>query len=360
MNYFDNLPNSKEFVKFYKKKPHLLKKHQKDFNDNKIKDKYFNYINNYQPTNLKKFINNLGDLYDYERHSIAKVDRDGDKIIVSYYYISDNKGYLKGRVVFVNGKIYNYVYSQWKLTNLYMLKKSSGAYYGNYSDDHYLYSQKQRRLDANSISILKSLPQFKYLPIEKFHNINIIKLFDINQATIYQLELMLKNGYTRLASDLLYQRKLLSMQELALVKPIMKPNVRLEKIIDRLEAIEQKERERKERLTQMQLSKKLEKMQKVRLEIGDFIIKTPSNAHELKHEGLELKHCVYNYLSKIVAKKTQVLFLRKKTDPDTPFYTIEITDKQVMQVRGEHNKAEKKYIKLVNEWYKKGLLKGIA
>jgi hypothetical protein len=29
-------------------------------------------------------------------------------------------------------------------------------------------------------------------------------------------------------------------------------------------------------------------------------------------------------------------------------------------VRGEHNKTEKKYIKLVNEWYKKGLLKGIA
>ena len=40
MNYFGTLPNSKEFIKFYKIKPHLLKKHQKDFTDNKIKDKY--------------------------------------------------------------------------------------------------------------------------------------------------------------------------------------------------------------------------------------------------------------------------------------------------------------------------------
>jgi hypothetical protein len=354
MRFFDRLPNSKEFAKFYKEKPHLLKKHQKDFKEHK--DKYLNYINNYQDKTIHLVDNSQ--LKEYEKYAYCNIEQDGTKIILSYYQMYDTP-YLLGRAIIENDKIWTYVARYWKYTNIRLLLKPNQSYMSGGRDD-FMYIQEQQSITDRGLSILKSLPEFKYLPIDKFWKVSVMKLFNINSNLIYQLELLLKAGYIRLASDMLYHRKFFDKKELETVRPILKTNIRLQKITDYIDLIEQREKERKERLTQAKLAIKLEKMKKVSLEIGDFIIKTPFTASELKQEGLQLKHCVYTYLERIVANKTKVLFLRKKTDPDTPFYTIEIKDKEVMQVRGEHNKTQKKYIKLVNEWYEKGLLKELA
>ena len=354
MRFYSKLPNANKFDSYYKQKPHLYKKHQKDFNE--LKDKYLNYINNYQDKTIHLVDNSK--LKEYEKYAYCNIEQDGTKIILSYYQMYD-ASYLLGRTIIENGKIWTYTNRSWKYTEQKLLLKPNQNYMGGGRDD-FMYLQLQQSITDRGIAILKLLPQFKYLPIDKFWKVNPIKLFSINDALIYQLELLLKAGYTKLASDMLYNRKFFDKRELELVKPILKPSIRLQAIIDHIDLIEQREKERKERLTQAKLAKKLEKMKKINLEIGDFIIKTPFTASELKQEGLKLQHCVYNYLDKIVTNKTKVLFLRKKTDPDTPFYTIEIKDNQVMQVRGLKNVAQKKYITLVNEWYKKGLLKGVA
>lgn len=354
MRFYSKLPNAKQFDNYYKQKPHLYKKHQKDFNE--LKDKYLIYINNYQDKTIHLVDNSK--LKEYEKYAYCNIEQDGTKIILSYYQMYDAP-YLLGRTIIENGKIWTYANRSWKYTEQKLLLKPNQSYVGGGRDD-FMYIQEQQAITDRGVQILKSLPQFKYLPINKFWKITPIKLFDINSDLIYQLELLLKAGYYRLASDMLYNRKFFDKKELELVRPILKPNIRLYKIQDYIDLIEQREKEREKRLTQAKLAKKLEKMKKIKLEIGNFIIKTPDTASELKQEGLKLQHCVYNYLDRIVANKTKVLFLRKKANPDTPFYTIEIKDNQVMQVRGLNNVAEKKYIALVNKWYKKGLLKGVA
>jgi len=358
MRFYENLPNAQSFDKFYAKKPHLLKRHEKDIKEKSIKDKYFDYANNFQPSNLKEWIDSFGKLYEFEKYALCKVDRDGDLIILSYYQVQENnKLYLLGRIVKEKNGFYEYAVQQWKLTNLFMLY--TPQYAMGYSKNSFMYLQRQTKLDGESLAILKSMPEFKYLPIEKFWKINVVKLFDINKDTIYQYELLLKGGYTRLASDMLVERKMFNKKELPLVKPMLKKNIRLATIEHQLYARAEAIRVKKERLKEKQAIAKFNKLHKVKLDLGDFIIKTPDDASELKQEGLKLKHCVYNYLKDIVNNETKVLFLRKKTDPDTPFYTIEIKKNEVMQVRGLNNKAEKKYIKLVENWHKKGLIKGI-
>lgn len=70
---------------------------------------------------------------------------------------------------------------------------------------------------------------------------------------------------------------------------------------------------------------------------GDFMILIPKNAEEIKKEGSALHHCVATYVDKVAKGETIILFVRKKEEPDVPFYTMEWKEGRIKQCRGSRN-----------------------
>lgn len=89
---------------------------------------------------------------------------------------------------------------------------------------------------------------------------------------------------------------------------------------------------------------------------SDFIITHPNTAGDVANEGLVLHHCVKSYIQRIADLKTTILFLRKRTNPDTPFYTINIERGRLVQIHGSCNcwlGCNPEAIPTVAKWLKK-------
>lgn len=95
-----------------------------------------------------------------------------------------------------------------------------------------------------------------------------------------------------------------------------------------------------------------ELQEKYAFEDKDMFIRAPHDAAEIVREGQVLHHCVGGYIDKVEAGQTIILFMRKKEEPEKPYYTIEVKDGKVKQWYGEYNNAretktekEKKFIR---------------
>lgn len=77
----------------------------------------------------------------------------------------------------------------------------------------------------------------------------------------------------------------------------------------------------------------------VKWQYKDYLIKLPKSLEELETEGTKLHHCVGTYANRIISGETIIAFMRKKEEPEEPFYTIEIKPetKQITQVRTKYN-----------------------
>ena len=82
-----------------------------------------------------------------------------------------------------------------------------------------------------------------------------------------------------------------------------------------------------------------EKRIKLYERIGDdFEIIVPREPKDIVNEGAALNHCVGSYLESVASGYKTILFLRKVSDPEKSFYTIEVNDIAVIQIHGNHNK----------------------
>lgn len=71
--------------------------------------------------------------------------------------------------------------------------------------------------------------------------------------------------------------------------------------------------------------------------MGDYVVAFPKEPKDLFIEGTVLNHCVGGYVNPVLQRETIVGFLRKKSEPDTPLYTIEIKNGVVIQAKGAYN-----------------------
>ncbi|MHC1718564.1 MAG: PcfJ domain-containing protein [Acidaminococcaceae bacterium] len=83
---------------------------------------------------------------------------------------------------------------------------------------------------------------------------------------------------------------------------------------------------------------------KLSYEDDEYIIRPASSSQEIVQEGSSLHHCVGSYVNRYAEGRTNILVLRKKEEPNKPFYTIEVTpdfDKKdalrFAQIRGLNN-----------------------
>lgn len=109
------------------------------------------------------------------------------------------------------------------------------------------------------------------------------------------------------------------------------------------------------------LKKETEEAEAMKLDIAGLFIRLPNRLEELKVEGEALHHCVGTYMEKVRKGETMIFFIRKKEEPDKPFYTLEWKGK-VIQCRGSHNcdmtPEVKAFTKVFEEKMKKELQDG--
>lgn len=88
--------------------------------------------------------------------------------------------------------------------------------------------------------------------------------------------------------------------------------------------------------------KAFESLMKARLvfeyEADTLILRQPTSPDEIIAEGKALHHCVGGYAERHAKGKTNIFFIRKKADPDTPFFTIEVSNNfEIVQCHGYKN-----------------------
>lgn len=120
--------------------------------------------------------------------------------------------------------------------------------------------------------------------------------------------------------------------------------------------------ENKEKLEHM---KKIDVGRRKKYEYSDerFMITLPPDMQSIIDEGKALSHCVGGYADRHAEGKTTILFLRKVTEPDAPFYTVEIDGDKIRQYHGYRNDAQtgykplpevKEFVEKWLDWVKKG------
>jgi len=90
------------------------------------------------------------------------------------------------------------------------------------------------------------------------------------------------------------------------------------------------------------ISLRAKSLEKYCFEDLGLLTRPASSPLELIEEGKALHHCVGTYANGYAAGDTNIFVIRKTSDPDTPYYTMEIRQDRIAQVRGNRNCAPDK------------------
>ena len=120
-------------------------------------------------------------------------------------------------------------------------------------------------------------------------------------------------------------------------------------------AIEKYEQQRDEHLNEL-IRKQGEKItgMKEPYYADGLLIRPAASQTELNRESQKLNHCVKTYGSQMADGECAILFIRKESEPDKPYYTLEISpDREFRQCRGDHNCSMAEEVKaFVHKWLK--------
>ncbi len=124
--------------------------------------------------------------------------------------------------------------------------------------------------------------------------------------------------------------------------------------------IEHRQSEEEQRLFKMNYSER----RALEFSSGGLMIHQPKCIDEIIAEGKELEHCVGGYAERHAQGALTIMLLRKKSEPDKPYYTVEVSnDYKIVQCRGlRNNTADNPKPKSVGDFEKKyqEYLDGIA
>ncbi|MGG1673298.1 PcfJ domain-containing protein [Paenibacillus sp. NRS-1783] len=101
------------------------------------------------------------------------------------------------------------------------------------------------------------------------------------------------------------------------------------------------------------LSRRLQSLKKYCFQSDDFFIRPAASSKELIEEGKVLQHCVGRYVEDYAKGKTSLFVVRRKSEPEKPFYTMEIRKNVIFQTRGLKNAAMTDEVQHFVEEFKK-------
>lgn len=95
--------------------------------------------------------------------------------------------------------------------------------------------------------------------------------------------------------------------------------------------------------------------------VMDFVAIPPKEPGDLAREGTALCHCVKGYIPRVASGTTNIMFIRRKSEPDIPFFTVEIDNKKyIQQVHGFQNcnaDTEPGLLDFIDRWCKAKAIK---
>lgn len=103
----------------------------------------------------------------------------------------------------------------------------------------------------------------------------------------------------------------------------------------RINALKQDERNKE---LEKKMAKLDEKRKELEYEDDTYLIRLPKKLSELTVEGTVQRICIGGYVSSHAQGNANIYFLRKKSDPDKPFFAIEERNGQIIQIHGYGNK----------------------
>ena len=65
-----------------------------------------------------------------------------------------------------------------------------------------------------------------------------------------------------------------------------------------------------------------------------YCIVVPTKPEELAEEGINLSHCVGQYVDRVAGGECHILFLRRRGAPDRSLVTLQLSGKQICQAQG--------------------------
>jgi DNA-directed RNA polymerase subunit RPC12/RpoP len=102
----------------------------------------------------------------------------------------------------------------------------------------------------------------------------------------------------------------------------------------------------------VKIADRLRMLKRFCFEYAGFILRPAASSIELFDEGKALEHCVGGYAKNYAEGKTDLFVLRRASDPDIPFYTVEISGFEIRQVRGKKNCSPDDDVKAFVEAFK--------
>lgn len=94
------------------------------------------------------------------------------------------------------------------------------------------------------------------------------------------------------------------------------------------------------------------KLKNLKFEYKNLMIRPAESSLELIEEGKALNHCVGNYAERYAKGETVILFIRKINEPNKPYFTVEVRENMVTQVRGKRNCSPNDEVKEFMEAFK--------
>lgn len=104
--------------------------------------------------------------------------------------------------------------------------------------------------------------------------------------------------------------------------------------------IKLEKREQKLKADQLAYEKRAKQLLAFEKEIDEFVFLVPKELQEIIHEGSALHHCVgsHNYIQQHKTGDTTIIFIRQKNDSETPYFTMEYKNNNVIQLQGKYNR----------------------
>lgn len=87
----------------------------------------------------------------------------------------------------------------------------------------------------------------------------------------------------------------------------------------------------------MKIAKRLTSLSKFNFEFNGLFIRPVESSQELIDEGKTLKHCVGTYADRYAKGETSLFVIREVSEPNKPFFTLEMKKGQIVQNRGLRN-----------------------
>lgn len=148
----------------------------------------------------------------------------------------------------------------------------------------------------------------------------------------YQNYLSSWKDYIGWAKDLKYNLK---SQYVLFPKDFKKVHDQTAKAYEKEQDKREKRKLKKQRKAVNQLLKKDAGILDGKIQDKDYILKVPRNWQDLRTEGETLGHCVGGYVPHIAERQCDVYFIRKKSDPEKPFFTVDWRKGRIAQCQGK-------------------------